>query len=1186
MTIWDVDSGVRKKSWSYFDSNPYLQGGLAYTPDGNKIVVADRIRIFVWNIISGQIDHVETFRQGIGCFANQPGTNLVAICQGDTVLLWDTQEYKLAGTIGPARSTFPVAPELAAAYRDGIKKLNAQLAKGQTLPEEIDPALVRGVDFGRDKKFVVTNHNDGSLRVWNASTGDQIVVAKAEIEDNLAVKPDSQGFATVFGDKIVLRSLTTTFVEQEFNPPKSSYTNATLFAWSNGRFSPLRFSPDGHLLIQASVRQGRLIVWDLDSKTAIDTGQTSVSVPVALTSGDHGHLYTITGQVAKSWNLSGSPEFPQTPQGITSGVSISRDGNWLAWNDVTTFDVFSAAAGIHKHYVLPNCHDDKFLIECKQMNEGVAEIMGFSTDDSLLFVRETANFMGSLSTGTATLFYAVNVGDKSLKTLFTLAPGGAVTDAFSPERNLVAFVQPPSVSQFMSGVQPSTHRTIRLFDVTQSKEIGGLIFAAATDEAIEEMVNRTHEDNPEKFDDLAKARMGGEQGLRNGEAVTKIVFSPGGEFLAATYQFHGVALWRMNDRKLILLTGPHVRPDGKPGSMPTAISFSADNHWLIAGWDDGTIRRFDTNSGTEVASWSGHGTSVTSLSFVAGSDLLISTGEDGTVKFWNLGNAHLLLTLSPGVNPYDWAAVSSAGLFDGGPDGWSRFLWRFHNSIFDTQPIELYFREYFHPHLLRDFFNCTYAQDRDCGRIQPALSLARINRTLPIIDSISVQDDPRSPATVAVTVNIQMPKQNATAKNSSKSRVYDVRLFRDGQLVAQCPAPNQKTTEHETPVLSDRDLEVWRREHAVKVDANGRAAIRFTNIRLPQRAGVDAVKFTAYAFNSDRVKSLTARPLEFRFHTETANLSPRTAFLVTMGVNANESPHLNFDLAVSSAEDARALLKAKLQDDYQEVVEIPLYSELEPDSNQVRLKSAKKVDLKSVLDLLAGRSVDPVLRNEVDPKHELRSAGPDDAIILYIASHGYVDPTGTFYLMPYDTGSNWGVTEDLLTRCQSQPDQSTSCGRARDLLLHSISSSDLAAWWNGVDAGTMVMVLDSCHSGAVTGKQFRPAPLGDAGFGQLAYDKGMLIFSASQPAQTEKGQWVTAGKGLTFLVEALETAAKGEPDKSLIEWLYQTEQQLPLLITQLYPTIKEVDIQIPLLLDFSNETKQAALAAGDPLGNP
>src|SRR5439155_21094284 len=127
----------------------------------------------------------------------------------------------------------------------------------------------------------------------------------------------------------------------------------------------------------------------------------------------------------------------------------------------------------------------------------------------------------------------------------------------------------------------------------------------------------------------------------------------------------------------------------------------------------------------------------------------------------------------------------------------------------------------------------------------------------------------------------------------------------------------------------------------------------------------------------------------------------RRAYLVTMGVNANQSHNLDLELAVSSAERVRTLLRGKLRAEYSEVVEIPLYSDLGADANQVQLKTARKADLVAVLDMLAGRSVDPSLRDEVDPKHELRAARPDDAVILYIASHGYADPRGTFYLMPY-----------------------------------------------------------------------------------------------------------------------------------------------------------------------------------------
>ena len=36
-----------------------------------------------------------------------------------------------------------------------------------------------------------------------------------------------------------------------------------------------------------------------------------------------------------------------------------------------------------------------------------------------------------------------------------------------------------------------------------------------------------------------------------------------------------------------------------------------------------------------------------------------------------------------------------------------------------------------------------------------------------------------------------------------------------------------------------------------------------------------------------------------------------------------------------------------------------------------------------------------------------------------------------------------------------------------------------------IDAGQMVLLLDSCHSAAVSGPNFKPGPMGDRGFGQL-----------------------------------------------------------------------------------------------------
>ena len=225
------------------------------------------------------------------------------------------------------------------------------------------------------------------------------------------------------------------------------------------------------------------------------------------------------------------------------------------------------------------------------------------------------------------------------------------------------------------------------------------------------------------------------------------------------------------------------------------------------------------------------------------------------------------------------------------------------------------------------------------------------------------------------------------------------------------------------------------------------------------------------------------------------------------------------------------------------------------------------------MDLLSGISVDPSLRDEVDGRHLLQPATPDDAVVLYIASHGYADPQGTMYIIPFDTGAtNLGVTEELLTRCASQPASTSACAQAHSFLQRAISSADVSEWWRRVDAGEMIMILDSCHSGALPGRIFRPGPLGDPGFGQLGYDKRMILLSASQPTQTELGVYLTEGGGRTLLVDALDQVARTSPTQTLQQWIASTESQLPLTMTRLFPHMDEDGLQSPVLLDFSGST--------------
>ncbi len=635
--------------------------------------------------------------------------------------------------------------------------------------------------------------------------------------------------------------------------------------------------------------------------------------------------------------------------------------------------------------------------------------------------------------------------------------------------------------------------------------------------------------------------------------INALAFSPDGEILASASSDKTVRLWNPK------LVGPARILEGH-GSAVLCVSFSGDKGGglLASGGADNKIFLWNVDAGRMVRPLEGHSSAVNSLAFAPQRRLLVSGAEDGTVRFWDTSADQLLATMLPVGGGTDWLATTSNGFFDGKEETWGQVLWQFNGNLFDVSPVEIGFRDYFVPKLLNRILS---GQPPAASR-----SLAALNRAQPLVRILSVTPD--SPGTVQVDVEVESATsrtQKREGGNPLQSGAYDLRVFRNRQLVGRWPNVPEKAG-----VGSDQALEDWRRMHAVPLRPDGKATVSFTRIRLPHDAGTGKTEFTAYAFNNDRVKSLNSAPLEYRLQPPRGGAA-RRAYLITMGVNANES-RWNLDVAVSSAEQARSRLHARLLKEYPTVVDIPLYSDL-ADDDQVRLKNARKAELKAALDLLSGTSVEAKLRDEIDSKHQLQTATPDDAVVLYVASHGYADPNGTLYLVPYDTGASFGITEEVLTRCLSRPTASAVCQQARHFLEHSISSSDLSAWWQGVDAGELIMILDSCHSGAAPGKEFRPGPLGDPGFGQLSYDKRMRLLSASQPTQTELGVWVSGGEGGTLLVEALETVAHANPQQTLAEWLKGAERQLPITMKQLYPEVREDDLQLPLLLDFGAPAK-------------
>lgn len=99
-----------------------------------------------------------------------------------------------------------------------------------------------------------------------------------------------------------------------------------------------------------------------------------------------------------------------------------------------------------------------------------------------------------------------------------------------------------------------------------------------------------------------------------------------------------------------------------------------------------------------------------------------------------------------------------------------------------------------------------------------------------------------------------------------------------------------------------------------------------------------------------------------------------------------------------------------------EVVDVQLLSTFRPRDFRLNLTKAKKENIRAVLELLAGRPVAEKVLKEVDPEGQLQAATRMTWCCHYVSSHGYADPQGNFYVVPYETGKPAGVSEGVYVR--------------------------------------------------------------------------------------------------------------------------------------------------------------------------
>jgi WD40 repeat protein len=527
--------------------------------------------------------------------------------------------------------------------------------------------------------------------------------------------------------------------------------------------------------------------------------------------------------------------------------------------------------------------------------------------------------------------------------------------------------------------------------------------------------------------------------------------------------------------------------------------------------------------------------------------------SDFSIDVLNFENGKKMYSLLP-TTEGDWLIVLPNGRFDANSlDYNSSINWILPSDPLKPLPMEIFMRDYYEPRLLRRVL---------AGEaFKPIRPLNDLNHVQPEVKILKVEKVTSSDQ-VSVTVDVSRAERIFHRDGKDMlimTGVHDLRLFRDGQLVGQFPEPKEETYKS-IDVTSPEELQSWRKATEIKLEKDGKATKTFM-VRLPRRKDLKDVEFTAYAFNEDRVKSITARQ-KYTLPEQLNSVKGR-AYIIAVGVSGNEDLHWRLTAA---AEDAKLIQKAvsdnikKLANyEIEKVVPIPLitvppvsdFEDAEMKKERETFISPTKENIRTIVDILAGRKVDPSLLEQIPPelRNDIRPVQPEDLVILSFSSHGVTDVNGEFYILPYDLGEGSGgkITPELLK--------------------HSIASQELSLWLSPLDAEQMFMVIDACHSAAAVDVEgFKPGPMGNPGLGQLSYDKKMSILTATQATNSA---WA---KGYSLLTYALakegieENRAAQNGQLMLSDALKYAEARVPKLYEEMMG--KEGTGQLPKLFEF------------------
>ncbi|MBI4786523.1 MAG: hypothetical protein HY782_05710 [Chloroflexi bacterium] len=520
----------------------------------------------------------------------------------------------------------PDGKRLATASDDGTAKV-WDATTGQlllTLMGHTSP--VSGVAFSPDGKRLATSSEDQTAKVWDAATGKELLTLRGHKDQvrKVAYSPDGKRLVTAGGRIMTAPSLDHTAKVWDATTGQLLLT----FARDTGSIRGIAFSPDG-TRVASAIDDGTAQVWDATTGQVLLTLTRHTDVVYGAVFGPDGKRLATTTRdsMIKVWDAANG-QLLHTLFGHSSAVwavAFNQNGTRVYTASLDgTAKVWDAATG-------------QLLLTLAGHTTGVQDL-ALSPDGTHVATASADN--------TAKVWDVAPAGGREWLTL-----AGHTTEihaaVFSPDGTRIA--------------TSSKDKTAKVWDAATGKEL--LTFAGQTDQLRSiafspdgQRLVTTSLDQTAKVWDAAT----GQVLLTLSTQATPFVFglgvaySPDGKRIATVSANNTAKVWdATTGEELITLSG-HT-------AVVIRLAFSPDGTGIATGGKDGIAKMWDAATGKELLTLKGHTGEVYTVAFSSDGRQLATGGQDGTVRVWDAISGKELFALSGHTGQVNGVAFSPDG---------------------------------------------------------------------------------------------------------------------------------------------------------------------------------------------------------------------------------------------------------------------------------------------------------------------------------------------------------------------------------------------------------------------------------------------------------------------------------------------------------------------------------------------